>query len=114
MTKHDARNLLDLIPETAVEIRREEDGKITVLEPRFIGGFLGKYVQPRLKRSHLTIELDEVGTLVWDACDGQRDIRAIAVLLSQRFGDDFDPEYQRLALFIRTMVQRGWIRYREQ
>ena len=90
------------------------DGKITVLEPRFIGGFLGKYVQPRLKRSHLTIELDEVGTLVWDACDGQRDIRAIAVLLSQRFGDDFDPEYQRLALFIRTMVQRGWIRYREQ
>ncbi len=113
MPKHDPRNLLDLIPETAVEVERTEDGQIIVLEPRFSGGFLGKYIQPRLKRKHLAIDLDEIGTVVWDACDGKRDVRAIAALLAERFGDDFDPEYQRLALFIRTMVQRGWLRYRD-
>lgn len=107
-----ARNLLDLVPERLLASERRADGRTTVLEPRF-SGRLGRWLQPRLSRPFVRIHLDDVGTVIWDACDGATQVRAIAAQLAERFGDDFDPQCDRLATFLQSLERRGYIRYRE-
>lgn len=55
------------------------------------------------------IELDELGSSVWMLIDGERSLYDIGEKLKEKFGDKCEPLYDRLALFIRYMVRRGWI-----
>ena len=107
------RNLLDLHPRAVHATERLADGRLIVLEPKFPSGLLGKLVQPRLTHPWVKVDLDEVGTVVWECCDGETPVRAIAERLAERFGDEFDPDHARLGLFVRSLESRGWIRYRE-
>ncbi len=113
MARKDPRNLLDLFPERGLDHEVDDDGRVHLLEPKFTGPILGKLLQPRIQTPYIKTRLDEVGTLVWLRCDGETQVRTIAARLAERFGDDFDPEHKRLALFLHALSSRGWIRYRD-
>jgi len=106
-------NLLDLVPERILECERDDDGRVHLLEPKFTGPILGKLLMPRMNQPYSKTRLDEVGTIVWESCDGSTDVRTISGRLAERFGDDFDPEHKRLALFLHALSSRGWIKYRD-
>ena len=112
--KKEPKNLLDLVPERCLECERDDDGRVHLLEPKFSGPLLGKLLQPRMRQPYTKTRLDEVGTQVWDHCDGSTDVRTISVQLAEHFGPEFDPEHKRLALFMHALSSRGWIRYRKE
>ena len=100
-----ARNLLELKPRRLFEHRELEDGKVSVQIPRFRHRWMGWY-QRRLKRPYLQLHLDEIGSAVWLACDGQRSVAQIGDALKERFGEQVEPVWDRLALFV-THMRKG-------
>lgn len=84
---------------------REEDGRCVLLRPRLGASRVGRWVAGLFGDPYYRIRLDEVGSLVWTACDGQTSLAAIATLMRTRFGDRLEPVEQRLAQFVRKMLK---------
>jgi hypothetical protein len=95
------RNLLDLKPVRLME-HTEAEGRVSVLVPRFRSRWLG-FLQRRLRKPCVQLHLDEVGSAVWLACDGQRSVGQIGQALQERFGPQLDPIWDRLGLFVRHL-----------
>jgi hypothetical protein len=108
-----SENLAPLIPVRTIESQQADDGKVTITEPREDPTWLGKLLSKGLEPGTNHIALDEVGSLVWSLCDGEHSVRDIAGIVAERFGADFDPESKRLAVFMLTMKQRGWLVWKE-
>lgn len=60
-----------------------------------------------------TVELDEMGTFVWDLIDGERSVRAIAEAFAAHY--EVQPREAELSVttFIKTIGQRGIIGLKE-
>ncbi|MDP6580765.1 MAG: PqqD family protein, partial [Vicinamibacterales bacterium] len=83
----------------------EEDGRCVLLRPRLGSSRLARWVAGLGGDPHYRIRLDEVGTLIWKACDGQTALADIVALMRKRFGDQVEPADERLARFVRKMVK---------
>lgn len=55
------------------------------------------------------VKLDELGTVVWKAIDGKRNIYEIGEVVRAKFGVGCEPVYDRLIMFVRYLNRRGWI-----
>lgn len=104
-------DLLDLRPQRLVDHELDDEGLISLLEPKFRGPILGRLLQPRLSKPYIRIHLDEVGSAIWRACDGETTVREISEELAERYGEDFDPDHGRLARFLLAMELRRFVRY---
>ena len=58
-----------------------------------------------------TLELDELGSAVWKAIDGKRNVYEIGQLIKVKFGESCEPLYDRLIQFLRYLLRRGWINF---
>jgi len=105
-------NLLELIPERIVGSETGEDGLVTIQAPRFHNRVLKRLIEPRLKRPHMMLRLDEIGTAVWEQIDGERNVREIGAILREAFGDKIEPCHDRLAVFFTQLELSQFIRYR--
>lgn len=90
-------------PRRALDWRVADDGRCVLLRPKFGTGRLGRWVARQSGDPHYRIRLDEVGTFVWKACDGQTPLRQIAEGLRGRFGPGIEPAEQRLARFVEQL-----------
>lgn len=104
-------NLLELIPNRVIEYDADENVIVTLQAPRFKSDFMRKWLQPRLKRPFLRVELDEIGSSVWMLCDGRRKIGEIAEIMQRRFGDKIEPCYDRLGAFFQQLEHARFIAY---
>jgi hypothetical protein len=104
-------NLLELVPCRVIEYEMDEDILVTLQAPRFKSDFMRKWLQPRLKRPYLKVNLDEIGSSVWMLCDGNRTIKDIAEIMKRRFGDKIEPCYERLGLFFQQLEHARFIAY---
>ena len=99
-------NLLDIIPVRLAEYETSPDDRITLLKPKFSLQFIQKYILPKMKRSHYKVHLDAFGSYVWRLCDGKNSVEKIGEILKQKFGDEIEPVYERLSIFMKQL-QRG-------
>ncbi|NIM58729.1 MAG: PqqD family peptide modification chaperone [Candidatus Aminicenantes bacterium] len=107
-------NLLDLIPVRNIKWEKKEDGLIVLLKPKFELALLRKHVLPRLKKPYFKIKLDHVGSFTWEHCDGVLRVKEIANNLKNKFGDDVEPLYDRLALFLQSLEKNHFIFYKKE
>ncbi|NIO49162.1 MAG: PqqD family peptide modification chaperone [Candidatus Aminicenantes bacterium] len=105
-------NLLDLIPIRNIKWEKKEDGLIVLLKPKFELALLKKYVLPRLKKPYFKIKLDHVGSFIWEQCDGTLRVKEVAKNLKNKFGEDVEPLYDRLALFLQSLEKNHFIFYK--
>ena len=105
-------NLFDLLPERKREFVKRDDGMIEVLIPRYGRGRLGKFLGSLLKDRPVRLKLDKVGTLTWELCDGRHSVFTIGERLRKSFGEEVDPVYDRLELFLKHMKRRDLISWR--
>ena len=87
---------------------------IVLLKPKFELAFLKKYVLPRLKKPYFKIKLDHVGSFIWEHCDGSLRVKEIAKNLKDKFGEDVEPLYDRLALFLQSLEKNHLIFYKKE
>lgn len=109
--KKDPVNLFDLAPKREVEYRTGEDGRVTLLVPRFQFAWMRKFFLPRGKNPHVLVALDEFGSRVWLACDGSASVARIAGTLRELFGERVEPVHDRTAVFIQNLLRHRFISF---
>ena len=109
----EAPNVLDMVPAHSMDFE-ERDGRIMLLVPKFGDNRLGRFFMQRMKRPYYKIHLDEFGSRVWNLIDGRITVYQIGTLLHQEFGNDVEPVYERLGLFINMLAQRHFIHLKGQ
>jgi len=57
------------------------------------------------------VELDNLGSKVWMSIDGKNTVYDIGVILEQTFGEKCSPTYDRLTMYLRYLVKKGWISF---
>ena len=105
-------NLLDLVPVRKVEWKKAEDGLIVLLKPKYAHTFFVKHALPRFKSPNYKIRLDEIGSHIWEACDGKLTVMELGKRLKDKFGAKIEPLFDRLALFIQNMERNRFISYK--
>lgn len=89
--------------------RELDDGRYVVLRPKFGESRIGRWLAGRLGDPCYRIRLDDVGTFIWKACDGETPLSDIADRLGAEFGEQVAPVDERLARFVQSMLRSGMI-----
>ena len=80
-----------------------EDKLTVILIPKFGDHRLGKWFMSRMNRPHYRLKLDEIGSYVWEQCNGKDSVQNIGEKLSKKFGTHVEPVYDRLRLFFQSL-----------
>ena len=104
-------NLLDLIPEQAIKSEKSEDGSSVLLKPKYRHAWFVKHVLPRMKSPNYKIKLDDIGSFIWDLCDGKRSVKEIGEKMEEKFGDKVEPLYDRLRIFFLHLEKNRFITF---
>jgi hypothetical protein len=98
-------NYLEHVPRRNIDHEEGEDGRLVLLRPKYMSGPLARWLQPRIKRKHFKVKLDDLGTATWRAIDGKRNVGEIADLLFEEFGERIEPRYERMSMFIDSLYK---------
>ena len=96
-------------PRRRLDWRELDDGRCVVLRPQFGEGRIGRWLAARLGNPCYRIRLDDVGTFIWKACDGEASLTDIAGRLRAEFGARVEPAEERLARFVQSMLRSRMI-----
>ncbi len=105
-------NLLELIPIRNIQWKSDDQGKVILLKPKFKNKFLVKYILPRMKRPFYKVKLDKMGSFFWKNCDGEKNVKEIARLHREKFGDDAEPVLDRVSLFVQDLDRNHFIAFK--
>lgn len=105
-------NAYELIPIRRCEHQLEEDGKVTVLVPKFRNQKVSKFMLAR-RSKFISIHLDETGSFVWLAIDGIQSIYNISQSLQQQFGETFEQAGQRVNKFMSRLYEERYITFKQ-
>jgi hypothetical protein len=92
---------LELVPEKICK-HEEHEGKVTVLfikTPTFIEKMFFK----KLINKPYKIDLDEIGSFIWNIIDGKKNIAEIVALAKENFGEKIEPAENRTVQFMKQM-----------
>ena len=106
-------NLLELTPVRNIKWEKTAVGLIVLLKPKYKNPFMEKNILPHMKRPYFKVKLDEIGSHLWENCDGRRLGRDIAKLQQQKFGDKVEPLYDRISIFLKTLERHRFITFKE-
>ena len=71
-----------------------------------------KFLRWLVKKPYTSdIELDELGTAVWQLIDGKNTVHEIGKRLVAKFGDKCEPINERLVMYLRHLNKKGWIAF---
>ena len=71
-----------------------------------------KFTRRLIKKSKFSdIELDEMGSMVWKLCDGNKTVYDIALAMVKKFNDTEQNAIHRLIIFLKYFSRKGWITF---
>lgn len=105
-------NYLDKIPVRKVAEFSSEEGKITLLVPKFKNAWLRKWLIPTRRSPHFRIRLDENGSAVWELIDGERNAGEICDIMRDR-GIDGEGLEERVTGFLSKLYRNRFIVFKE-
>lgn len=103
-------NFLELIPKRkeAQEWTTNEKGNVQLIIPR--NGFIDRAVRIFYKTpKFMKIDLDVLGSTVWNAIDGNRNIYEIGRLVKEEHGENAEPLIERLGTYINILRNNKFI-----
>ncbi|NWF50425.1 MAG: PqqD family peptide modification chaperone [Ignavibacteriaceae bacterium] len=106
-------NYLDLTPFRLHRYQLEDDGKVSVLVPRFTNKLLVKYLSSKIKSPDIKVMLDTFGSAAWLKADGEKKVSEIAVELLDQFGERINPVNERLTKFYTQLYTYKFISFNE-
>lgn len=86
-----------------------ENGRVTVIYKETRKSFLFDLLLKRFARKTHHIDLDEIGSYVWQLCDGNKSINEIINLSKDHFGEKIEPAEDRVQKFIRSLTAAKFI-----
>lgn len=103
-------NLLEFVPVKSQKIDYEirENGLVQLIIKR--DSLLDRIVRRIFNTPDKTIiDLDSIGSFVWESIDGKRNLHEISLLLKERFGKEVEPLNERLITYINILKNNKFI-----
>ena len=85
------------------------DGGAVLLVPRFRKGPLAKWLQPKLRRPHIRVKLDEIGSFAWRRMDGKTPFSELVTAMKDHFGERVEPADERLKKFLTILYRDKFV-----
>ncbi len=101
----------DAIPVRQHRSEDRPDGGVTLFMPRFSGAFARRFILPLFARPEFRVQLDDLGSAVWRACDGRTSVGEIVAALQARTGGESAELRTRVHQFLRRLHREGSIAY---
>lgn len=76
-----------------------------MLIPKFGQHFFGRWMLARMQKPTYRLTLDEIGSFIWERCDGTHTIEQIGNEMAAKFGDRIEPVFERLGLFFQRLAR---------
>lgn len=103
-------NALESVPVRSAELtwRTKEDGTVEVdVEHR---GFFDRLAQTFFKKPRVShIALDQRGSAVWLAMDGERTLADVVSLMGERYPEETERMLDRVVTFTATLCRCRWV-----
>jgi hypothetical protein len=106
-------NYLELTPHHLFDHVIEENGKVSVLIPRFTNKILVKTLSPMLKSPFVKTKFDEFGSQVWLEINGKNKVLDISTNLKLKFGEKIEPVEERLTRFLTQLYNYKFVSFNE-
>lgn len=106
-------NYLELTPVRTQAYETGEDGKVTLLVPKFSNKKLSNFLIPRNKTTHFTINFDELGSTTWLAIDGKTNVNQLCSILAEKLGEKIHPVHERVTKFLTLLYEQRYITFQE-
>ena len=106
-------NTIDLIPVRKTDHEITEDDKVCLLIPKFRNEKFARWFIPRRKSLFFTVKLDEIGSYLWLAIDGQKNISELGEILSEKFGKRVQPPEETITKFASQLYQNEYIIFKQ-
>ncbi len=91
------------------EAEYEIENNITVIsyfkKPSFVERVVFKWLKPKPYK----VDLDEVGSFIWQLCDGKNTVENIIEKAKVEFADKINPAEERVKLFLSQLNQNKFI-----
>ena len=89
----------------------DEEGSVTLdIENT---GFFNRVAQKLFKKPKVShVHLDKLGSFVWPLIDGEKDIVTLGVLVKERFGQEAEPLYERLAKYFQILESYSFVEWK--
>ncbi|MBN2281714.1 MAG: PqqD family protein [Candidatus Marinimicrobia bacterium] len=107
----EALKMSEIVPVCTVKFNVEEDGTVTLLQPKFSSKFSKKYIIPRMKHPYYFIHLDEMGSAVWKRIDGKSTALEIGGKIKEELGEKIEPVFERLGFFLAKLKNEKFIKW---
>ena len=104
-------NLLELTPVREKDFK-QDNGRVTVHFPKFKNAFMQSLI-PRNKPKDINIHFDELGSEVWLAIDGKKNVTDIINELDIKIGEKIQPSQDRVSKFITQLYHHRFIYFKE-
>ena len=108
-----SENYLEKVPCRGSYIKwsQSEDGKVTLEIENT--GFFNRLAQKFFNKPRVSyIHLDATGSFVWPLIDGEKDIFTLGEALKEKFGEECEPLYERLAKFFQILDSYNFITFK--
>ncbi len=105
-----AKNYLDFVPAHSekIEWKLFDNGMVQLILHRT--GFFNRVSQKLFGAPKYSyIDLDELGSYVWQQIDGQKSVHEIGVLVEGRFGRTAAPVFERLVKYMKMLSNNRFI-----
>ncbi|MFD3158457.1 PqqD family protein [Haloimpatiens sp. FM7330] len=103
------KNALFMVPKRNFKIDWQKNNNIITLKikrDKTIDKIMHKiFKTPRI----VNIELDEIGSFIWENCDGNKNLQDLSQELHVCFGKKVEPVLERLITYIRTLKNNNFI-----
>lgn len=99
-----------VMPDVRVSVTTQDLIRIT--HPAILPPWLRRLLPSSLSAPRRTLELDSMGSFVWRRIDGVTSVAALAGQVAERYSCLLPEAEQSVALFLRTLGQRGVIALR--
>ena len=98
----------DLIPVRKCDFEVNNE-LVTILQYKKKNNFIEKFLLKNKKVKPNRIDLDKLGTFVWNLFDGYNKVSQIIELTKSKFGDSEDQLENRVEVFVRQLNQNHFI-----
>jgi hypothetical protein len=74
-------------------------------------GFTNRVAQKFFKKPAVSkITLEGMGSFIWTCIDGKRSVFDIGGLVHDKYGDEAEPLYERLSVYMKHLEQVGFVK----
>lgn len=104
-----SKNMMNMIPVRKKNIEWTKDGEIVTLIIKR-NSKIDIFMHKLFRTSNIrTVELEKIGSFIWEQCDAKTNLYEISCKLENKFGKEAEPVIPRMLQYIKILSNNNFI-----